>query len=111
MKPFILPKNSPQGLQALLSGGLWNQWVRQGLVFDVPDIREAISYIRNKPESCRLFVKGPVEGTADTSPQGMNTKRSPGVIPDPIITRYAPARRTTESPPAKISSVHLESAA
>lgn len=74
MKPFILPKNSPQGLQALLSGGLWNQWVRQGLVFDVPDIREAISYIRNKPESCRLFVKGPVEGTADTAPQGMNIR-------------------------------------
>ncbi len=74
MSNFPLPSNAPPGFGPFLSGEPWKEWHKKGLVFEVTDLRASISYIRNKPESCRLFVKGPEHGTADSPPQGMNVR-------------------------------------
>ena len=74
MSSFMVPSYSPPGLKILLSENLWDCWREKGWVFEVPDLLPSIRYIRNKPESCRLFVNGPVEGTAETAPQGMNLR-------------------------------------
>lgn len=74
MSRFPLPSYSPAALAALISGDLWSTWQKEGWVFEIPDLKSSVTYIRNKPESCRLFVNGPVEGTAETAPQGMNIR-------------------------------------
>ncbi len=74
MSHFPLPSYSPPALNALVSGNLWSTWQKKGWVFEVPDLNSSVTYIRNKAESCRLFIRGPVEGTAETAPQGMNLR-------------------------------------
>lgn len=74
MNKVPIPDYSPPGLETLISGNLWENWQKKGWVFEVPDLKDSITYIRNKAESCRLFVSGPLEGTAETAPQGLNIR-------------------------------------
>ena len=74
MSGFPVPKQAPPGLSSFLSGEPWKEWQKSGLVFDIPDLPSSIRYLRNKPESCRLFISGTEPGTADSPPQGMNVR-------------------------------------
>ena len=66
-----IPPNSPQSLSAFFSGELWEKWQKKGWVFEIEDLPKHVTYIRNKPESCRLFVKGLKDGSSDTPPSGL----------------------------------------
>jgi len=69
-----IPPNSPQSLSAFFSGELWEKWQKKGWVFEIEDLPKHVTYIRNKPESCRLFVKGLKDGSSYTPPSGINLR-------------------------------------
>ncbi len=68
---FPLPEHGLPALPLLLDGPLWSEWAAAGRVFEVADFREAVGYLRWKPDtSCRLTVIGSSGGKGERPPLG-----------------------------------------